>query len=581
MLPPLTSLPSSIGLSKVSSRLFTVGALGLAALVLSLVGVSLWQQRLDARDIATQHAENIRNLLSQEIMSRFRTIDAMLNEIVTNVADPQIDALSKMNLIYRTKGLVDNIDSVLVTDPDGATIFKTSLANLDTRLSSELLAIHRQLSPYSTQISHPYDIRPGAPVITFSRRVSDTRFGFAGVAAVNLKLAYFRDVFSRADVGASGVVSLAMRNGVIVARVSPSDGGLDTGRDLSGSPNFQRIRREGTGTFTARAATDGVERLFAFAPMAGGEMVLSVGLAVPTIYRDWDKRASIIGGATVVTALALVVMGFFLSAEFRRRAVAEAELERLATVDSLTGLANRRQFDFSLQREWRRAARTHATLSLLLIDADHFKAVNDQFGHVVGDEVLRLLADVIRDSIRRSGDIAARYGGEEFAVILPDTSLEGAMAVAGGVQARLASAQAPEQNGRPRITVSIGVACGKARGGRHDRGHRHIGRSGPLSGEARRPEHRPCGGRADRRLTCQRLPAHAEGLHPIRHPSRRMIGRAETPTPSGRATLRAGSRFRIPVRMPTGVISEFLAQLANVDAQILRVVGMGGCPRRR
>jgi diguanylate cyclase (GGDEF)-like protein len=459
MLPPITSSLVSFAFSKGSTRAFTGGALALAVLVVFLVGVSLWQQRIDARDIATQHAENLRNLLSQELIGRFRTIDAMLNEIVTNVSDPQIDRLSKMNLIFRTKGLVDNVDSVLVTDADGQTIFKTSLTNLDTHLSSELLAIHRQLSPYSTQVSQPYDIRPGAPVLTFSRRISDTRFGFAGVAAVNLKLAYFRDVFTRADVGANGIVLLTMRNGRVVTRVPATDGKFDRGRDLSNNVNFQRSRREGTGTFIARSATDGVERLFAFAPISGGELVLTVGLAIPTIYREWNKRASIIGGATLITALALVVMGFFLSAEFRRRAQAEAELETLATVDALTGLANRRQFDFSLQREWRRAARTRATLSLLLIDADHFKAVNDRFGHVAGDGALRLLADVIRQSIRRPEDIAARYGGEEFAVILPDTGLEGAVAIAGIIQARLAAAQVTDQQERPRVTVSVGVAA--------------------------------------------------------------------------------------------------------------------------
>ena len=438
--------------------MFTWGASALAVLVLSLVAVSLWQQRVDARDIATQHAENLRNLLSQELSGRFRTIDAMLNEIVTNVSDPQIDALSKMNLIFRTKSLVDNIDSVIVTNSDGETTFKTSLANQDLQISTDLFEIHRRLSPYSTQVSAPYDLRPGAPVITFSRRVSDTRFGFAGVAAVNLRLSYFRDAFSRVDVGSGGIVSLTMRDGLIVARVPATDGKLDTRLDLSSSQNFQRIRREGTGTFSATAAVDGVERLYAFGPIQGGEMILTVGLAIPTIYREWNKRASIIGGATLVIALALVVMGVFLSAEFRRRAEVEAELAKLATVDALTGLANRRQFDFLLQREWRRATRLRASLSLLLIDADHFKAVNDRFGHVIGDQVLRLLADVIQQSIRRPGDIAARYGGEEFAVILPDTTLEGAKAIAGIIQDKLAAAQGATQYGKPRVTVSVGVA---------------------------------------------------------------------------------------------------------------------------
>ncbi len=478
MLPPTTLLPASMPSERGSGRIFRWGTAVLAALVLSLVAVSLWQQRMDARGIATQHAENLRNLIAQELSGRFRTIDAMLNEIVTNASDPQIDALSKMNLIYRTKGLVDNIDSVIVTDSEGRTALKTSLSNLDLKVSADLFEIHRRLSPYSTQISAPYELRQGAPVITFSRRVSDTRFGFAGVAVVNLRLEYFRDIFSRVDVGSGGVVSLTMRSGQVVVRVPATVGKFDTGLNLADSANFQRIRREGTGTFSAVAAIDGVERLYAFGPIDNGEMILTVGLAIPTIYREWNKRAAIIGGATLVTALALIAMGIFLSAEFRRRAEAEAELANLAAVDALTGLANRRQFDFCLQREWRRAARTGATLSLLLIDADHFKAVNDRFGHVAGDEALQLLADVIGQSIRRPGDIAARYGGEEFAVILPDTALDGAAAIAGIIQSKLAAAQGTGQQGRPRVTVSVGVASATPSSGDSLEGFIHLADQG-------------------------------------------------------------------------------------------------------
>jgi diguanylate cyclase (GGDEF)-like protein len=437
---------------------FVGGAALLAILVLFLVAASLWQQRMDARNIATEHAENLRNLLSQEFSNRIHTIDAILNDVVTNVSDPQIDPLTKMNLIFRSKALINSIDSILVMNSDGETTFKTSLAGLDADIQQNLIDTHRRLGRFSTQISAPYELRPGTPVITFSRQVSDRRFGFAGVAAVNLNLSYFRNAFSRVDVGTGGITLLTQANGIVVARVPASDGDIDMGRDVSGSDNFQRSRREGTGTFSAKAATDGVDRLYAYGPIDGSQMMLTVGLAVPTIYREWNKRASIIGGATLVTALTLVAMGFFLSAEFRRRSKAEAELEKLATVDALPGLANRRQFDFALQREWRRAARTRATLSLLLIDVDHFKAVNDRFGHVTGDAILRLLADVIGQSIRRPGDTAARYGGEEFAVILPDTALDGAAAIAGIIQTRLASAQGTAHHGKPRITVSVGVA---------------------------------------------------------------------------------------------------------------------------
>lgn len=100
-------------------------------------------------------------------------------------------------------------------------------------------------------------------------------------------------------------------------------------------------------------------------------------------------------------------------------------LERLIKSDGLTGLANRRYFDEYLEIEWKRALREQSELSLLMIDVDYFKAYNDRYGHVKGDDVLRRLGDTLRASCTRSTDLAARYGGEEFAVIMPGTAVGG------------------------------------------------------------------------------------------------------------------------------------------------------------
>lgn len=103
---------------------------------------------------------------------------------------------------------------------------------------------------------------------------------------------------------------------------------------------------------------------------------------------------------------------------------ANQELLYLARHDGLTGLANRRNFDEALENEHARARRNQSDLTLILLDIDHFKRLNDQYGHPFGDACLRKLADVLREFSRRPGDLAARYGGEEFAIILPDTGLE-------------------------------------------------------------------------------------------------------------------------------------------------------------
>ena len=118
----------------------------------------------------------------------------------------------------------------------------------------------------------------------------------------------------------------------------------------------------------------------------------------------------------------------FLAREIGRRAKAEDRLEELATTDALTGLKNRRKFDATIDMEWRRAARQGTPVALMMIDADHFKAYNDTWGHQAGDQVLVGVAICISDSVRRAGDCAARYGGEEFAVLMPGLSPAEALA---------------------------------------------------------------------------------------------------------------------------------------------------------
>lgn len=109
---------------------------------------------------------------------------------------------------------------------------------------------------------------------------------------------------------------------------------------------------------------------------------------------------------------------------------ANEELERLSQTDGLTRLANRRHFDRVLAREHARHRRTGAPLSLLMIDVDHFKYVNDHYGHVLGDDYLRAVARALERGVVRATDLVARYGGEEFACLLPDTDFENACMVA-------------------------------------------------------------------------------------------------------------------------------------------------------
>lgn len=135
-------------------------------------------------------------------------------------------------------------------------------------------------------------------------------------------------------------------------------------------------------------------------------------------------------------------------------------LQRLMNSDGLTGLSNRRHFDEYLDLEWRRAIREQSQTSLLMIDVDYFKAFNDGYGHLEGDEALRVVARTIRESCNRPSDLPARYGGEEFALVLPGTSAGGARLIAEKLRRAVEGLQLKHEytGGAPVLTVSIGVA---------------------------------------------------------------------------------------------------------------------------
>ena len=137
------------------------------------------------------------------------------------------------------------------------------------------------------------------------------------------------------------------------------------------------------------------------------------------------------------------------------------QMTRAALTDALTGIANRKQFDIDLDRAILQFAQDGAPLCLLVLDIDYFKRFNDTFGHAVGDQVLKLLAMTLKESIK-GRDTAARYGGEEFVILLPETSLEDAVTLADVIRERVRRKRIVNRStgqDMGEITVSIGVGC--------------------------------------------------------------------------------------------------------------------------
>lgn len=139
---------------------------------------------------------------------------------------------------------------------------------------------------------------------------------------------------------------------------------------------------------------------------------------------------------------------------------ANKKLERLANLDPLTGVANRRNFMETFDKEWKRGCRSKLPLALIMIDVDFFKAYNDHYGHQAGDECLKTIASLLNESLGRSGDVLARYGGEEFMIILPGTDIDGTAAVAERLRRKIEAAEIPHLTStiNDYVTISLGTA---------------------------------------------------------------------------------------------------------------------------
>jgi diguanylate cyclase (GGDEF)-like protein len=172
----------------------------------------------------------------------------------------------------------------------------------------------------------------------------------------------------------------------------------------------------------------------------------------------WELEGFAIGAADFITKpVSEPLLRARVGTQLRMKRLTD-ELRRLSTVDQLTGVANRRRFDETLNNEWRRATR-EGPLSLLMVDVDHFKAFNDTYGHPEGDVCLRDVATALERTCLRPSDLVARYGGEEFSIILPHTTAAGAAHVAQRVLAAITALGVPHARSpvAPHLTVSVGV----------------------------------------------------------------------------------------------------------------------------
>jgi diguanylate cyclase (GGDEF)-like protein len=376
-------------------------------------------------------------------------------------------------LLVREKSRDPHILSLAVAGTNGAILASSNSDEKQTSFADQ---------PFFRDLLHQASARPaltpatkdpssGIRSVQLIRRIDDadgrtTGFAIARIELENSLLSFCQSLaFSGRDL-------IALRdtgNGLLAGY--PADKDPFVGSDGESMVRSAIAAGEFAGVGYLRSSVDGINRLVAYRKLTRYPVYMVFGKDVEDLLAMWRYEMAMV----VLAALLAIVVSAAVTAGIRRRNVLTRQLETVrghlvdsnnalraalaasemvAARDQLTGLWNRRAFDQRLQEVLAHLDRHDGTFSLLLLDLDHFKHINDQYGHVVGDEVLRRFADVLHERLRQN-DIDARWGGEEFVVLADGARLEAAYALAEHIRTAVENTAF---TGPSRVTVSIGVA---------------------------------------------------------------------------------------------------------------------------
>jgi diguanylate cyclase (GGDEF)-like protein len=435
----------------------------LLALCFSAVcGWILLEGRRATEARAAEVATSLVSSLRADIARNVETLNLSLEAVVNNLKLPGLDRLTpemRQQVLFDHSATVRYLTSMLIIDETGAITLDSrnshpSQQNLSDR---DYFQIHRDNDSVGLFISRSFKSRlSDRMLVGFSRRLSHPDGSFAGVVLGAMLQDYFQSGFKDISLGPNGTVTLARTDGVVLMRWPYREDSV--GSSLKRAELFVQFQQASSGQYESPGELDGVKRLFVYGQVADLPLIVVVGQSLDDIFAPWWRQALAIGALMVVLCAVTVVLAMSLNRELTRRSAAERKLIVLATIDGLTGLANRRHFSRTLAYEWRRAMRGRVPVALLMIDADKFKLFNDSHGHQAGDRLLQAIAASIAANVKRPSDLGARYGGDEFAVLLPDTSLGDAAALAERIGQDLSVCCRADQIQRGHAHLSIGVA---------------------------------------------------------------------------------------------------------------------------
>ena len=440
--------------------------------MLAVSGLMLLDLRKDAYEKADQTSRNLLQVIERDISRNFEILDLSLRAIVDNLRAPGVAESTpelRQLILFDRAATAQDMGVMFVLDERGDVIIDEGALppRKGNYADREYFRAHKAKPDLGLYIGHPLVSRlTGERMLPFSRRIAKPDGSFGGVAYGSLKLSYFSRLFDRLGLGQDGAINLYLRDGTRIMRQPYRE--EDIGANIANAPTFQRFSSGRNGSFVGASVRDKVERHYAFTQIGDLPLILNVALSTREIEAEWREKAVVIGSILLALCGLTIALSLLFERELRRRSAMEDELARRSVTDALTGVTNRGGFEEAIKGALKDRRRAKNALSLLLIDADHFKRYNDRYGHAIGDEVLKGLARALEMSVHRPNDLVARVGGEEFAILLPDTNQDGALRIAEKVHATLRSlavAAAGIEAGTITVSIGLAVSSGSDEGG--------------------------------------------------------------------------------------------------------------------
>jgi diguanylate cyclase (GGDEF)-like protein len=441
-----------------------VGAM-LAALWIIVIGASTIQQHRLMSD-ASHDLAQLNRAVAEEVGSMFRSADTGLRTVdlwlqshpgIDPLSDPHLAAL--VNEVRRSSGGMMDVrlatrEGKLFTVP---TLDRRPLMDAGAERSIPAwLRVPMSQRERALYIGEPaYNTVTRRWSLPISWRLEAPASGMV-VAVANVELDSLFTLHERLRIKPAGGISLVRTDGVVLSR-TPYDPSM-IGRNLSDTAMFREQfgTRESGAFFSDGAQTDGTPRIVSYQRLEQYPVIVLVSQGAQDIVAVFERRRLWLLLVMLLLSAVAVVITFALHRSLLGLQHGRREMQRLATSDSLTGVMSRRAFLESAEREFTRAQRYQRPCSVLMLDLDHFKDVNDTHGHAVGDTVLRECAEAWVELLRDQ-DVLGRLGGEEFCAVLPETASEKARQAAERMRGAISLLEFKGKDGPFRVTVSVGL----------------------------------------------------------------------------------------------------------------------------